>query len=236
MGRHRVPDWFLDEAAHAGPEHLSADYARYYDRKAGFDPTDDVNLLLQQGLGPSDTLIDFGAGTGRLAMAAAGRSRRVVAVDPSSAMTAALENSVRAARVNNIAVIRAGFLTYTHEGQAAAAVYSRNALHHLPDFWKAIALSRIFDILRPDGVLFLRDIVYSFEAAETETVIESWIASGAASSAQGWTPEELAEHVRSEHSTFSWLLEPMIDRAGFVIEDVSHSESKVFSAYTCRRP
>lgn len=26
------------------------------------------------------------------------------------------------------------------------------------------------------------------------------------------------EHVRDEHSTFTWLLEPMIERAGFAIE------------------
>lgn len=36
-----------------------------------------------------------------------------------------------------------------------------------------------------------------------------------------------------EHSTFSWLLEPMLARAGFTIQDVTHTESKVFSAYTC---
>jgi hypothetical protein len=27
-----------------------------------------------------------------------------------------------------------------------------------------------------------------------------------------WTSAQLAEHVRTEHSTFTWLLEPMLER------------------------
>jgi SAM-dependent methyltransferase len=59
--------------------------------------------------------------------------------------------------------MRAGFLSYEHEGDPPDAVFTRNALHHLPDFWKAAALERIARLLRPRGVLLLRDIVYSFE-------------------------------------------------------------------------
>lgn len=47
----------------------------------------------------------------------------------------------------------------------------------------------------------------------------------------GWAPEELAAHVREEYSALSWPLEP----AGFVIEEVSHTESQVYAAYGCRR-
>jgi hypothetical protein len=32
-------------------------------------------------------------------------------------------------------------------------VFTRNALHQLPDFWKAIALDRIVSFLRPNGTL-----------------------------------------------------------------------------------
>jgi hypothetical protein len=38
--------------------------------------------------------------------------------------------------------------------------------------------------------------------------------------ADGWSRAELEEHVRDEHSTFGWLLEATIRRAGFTIEDV----------------
>ena len=36
----------LDEGAHAGPEHLDAAYVAMYERKAGYDPTDDVDVLI----------------------------------------------------------------------------------------------------------------------------------------------------------------------------------------------
>jgi SAM-dependent methyltransferase len=116
------------------------------------------------------------------------------------------------------------------------AVYSRFALHHLPDFWKAIALSRIAGVLRPGGVLRLWDVVYSFEPAEAERHIEGWITETMAADVErGWTRAELAEHVRDEHSTFTWLLEPMLDRAGFESLDASHSPSGMFARYLCRK-
>jgi RNA polymerase primary sigma factor len=46
--------------------------------------------------------------------------------------------------------------------------------------------------------------------------------------------EELEAHLREEHSTFTWLLEPMLERAGFEIVGASFSASRVFAAYTAR--
>src|SRR3712207_4477143 len=81
-----VPAWFLDELAHAGHEHLDAQYVLDYDRKAGFDPLADVALLRKLGLNQSHTLVDLGAGTGTFALAVAPFCRRVVAVDVSPVM------------------------------------------------------------------------------------------------------------------------------------------------------
>lgn len=63
---------------------------------------------------------------------------------------------------SNVEVVQAGFLTYDHRGAKADFVYARWALHHLPDFWKTSALTRIRAILEPGGTLRLSDIVYSF--------------------------------------------------------------------------
>jgi hypothetical protein len=41
-------------------------------------------------------------------------------------------------------------------------VYTRNALHQLPDFWKAVALDLVGQMLRPGGVLRLRDLLHDF--------------------------------------------------------------------------
>jgi hypothetical protein len=45
---------------------------------------------------------------------------------------------------------------------------------------------------------------------------------------------ELEEHVRDEHSTFSWVLEAIIRRSGFEVTDAEHSEDAVFSKYVLR--
>ena len=46
---------------------------------------------------------------------------------------------------------------------------------------------------------------------------------------RGWTRGELAEHMCDEHSTFTWLLEPMLERAGFDIADADYGESGMFA-------
>jgi hypothetical protein len=66
-------------------------------------------------------------------------------------------------------------------------------------------------------------------------VIEQWLGQAPTDPARGWTADELAEHIRSEHSTFSWLLEQILDRAGFGVIDRHYSESRVYASYTCRR-
>ena len=130
-----------------------------------------------------------------------------------------LAEKLDGAAARNVEVVHAGFLTYEHAGPPADLVYSRYALHHLPDFWKAIALSRLAGMLRSGGVLRLWDVVYSFEPGDADRHIEGWIAQTMAADVErGWTRAELAEHVRDEHSTFTWLLEPMIERAGFAVE------------------
>jgi hypothetical protein len=53
--------------------------------------------------------------------------------------------------------------------------------------------------------------------------------------ALGWTEPDLAKHVTQEHSTFTWLLEPMLERAGFEIRERSLNENRVEAAYTCVR-
>lgn len=217
----------FDERASAGPEHLDPAYAASYDAKTQADVDGDLDLLRRCGLGPETTLVDLGAGTGLLAAAAAAHCRRAVAVDPSPAMVAV-------ARARGVEAVEAGFLTYRHEGDPPQLVHTRNALHHLPDFWKGIALARIHDLLAPGGALVLRDLVYSFEPAEAEERLEAWFAGAAATPDRGWTRGELEEHVRSEHSTYAWLLEPLLQHAGFEIVESEHRRG-AYATYVCRR-
>jgi SAM-dependent methyltransferase len=222
------PDWCLDELAHAGGEHLDPAYVAAYDQKSPTDWSEDIAALRALGIGATSTVVDLGAGTGAFAEAIAPHVARVIAVDVSEPMVAAM-------RERGLEAVHAAFLSYQHAGDPPDAVYTRNALHHLPDFWKAIALERVARLLQPGGVLRLRDIVYSFEPAEAEAAVERWLAAAPDDPAAGWTAEELAEHVRREHSTFTWLLEPMLEHAGFDIHDRSLSPVPTYAAYTCVR-
>lgn len=223
----------LDELTLAGNEHLDPAYVAAYDRKAAFDPSEDLTLLRRLGLDTQSTLLDFGAGTGTLALAAAADCRRVVAIDASAQMVAATREKAKKHQVTNIECVHAGFLTHEHQGSPADFLYSRNALHHLPDFWKALALHRIGSMLRPGGVLRLRDIVFAFDPSETEQFVGDWLDSAAEHPENGWTRAELETHVRDEHSTFTWLLEPMLERAGFDVKDARYGPGRVYAAYVC---
>jgi len=153
----------IDELAHAGPEHLDPAFVAGYDRKQGYpDPAADLAAFEAHGLDGTSAVVDLGAGSGQFALPAARRFGHVTAVDVSPAMVSLIRERAAAAGLANLDCVRAGFLSYEHSGAPADGVYTRNALHQLPDFWKALALDRIALTLRPGGVLRLRDLIYDF--------------------------------------------------------------------------
>lgn len=91
-------------------------------------------------------------------------------------------------------------------------------------------------MLRPRGTLRLWDAVYAFDPLDATSRLEAWMDQAAPGGLhEGWDRSELAEHVRDEHSTFTWLLEPMLERVGFRISDVSYDDSGVFARYICTK-
>ena len=232
MTRKEPPSWYPDEIALAGAEHLDPGFVAGYDRKAGDAASIDAAALPSLGLPSGATVVDMGAGTGTFALAAAGLGYRVIAVDVSEAM---LRAAARDAEGRSLEFVQAGMLTYVHRGPPADLVYSRNALHHLPDFWKAIALRRMASMLRPGGLLRLRDIVFSFDPAEAEGAIERWLAAASERAEDGWTRTELEVHLRTEYTTFTWVLEPMLERCGFTIRDARYNEAGTFADYMAER-
>jgi SAM-dependent methyltransferase len=225
----------LDELAHAGEEHLDEDFIAGYDRKQGYpDPEPDIRAFEAHGLDGTSSVVDFAAGTGQFAIPAARRFGRVTAVDMSPAMLAALRAKAAAdggALPSRFDCVRGGFLSYS-PAAPVDGVYTRHGLHQVPDFWKAIALRRIADMLRPGGVLRLRDLIYDFGPDEAPAIFADWFAGAADDPARGYTAADYALHIRTEHSTFRWLLEPMIAAAGLEITDVSY-QGRLYGAYTC---
>ncbi|MDH4168150.1 MAG: class I SAM-dependent methyltransferase [Acidimicrobiia bacterium] len=227
-------EWWPDEIDYAGPEHLDDAYVAGYDAKAQFDPTDDITALVARDMDHAARVVDLGAGTGTFTLAVAPEVASVIAVDPSPAMAAIIRRRVSAAELDNVTVVEGGFLTYRHAGAPADAVYTRNALHQLPDFWKAMALQRLHDLMGKGSILYLRDLVYDFAPADATDTLEAWMAGAADDPARGYTASDLAHHVRTEFSTFSWVLEAMLERTGFTIEERTFGRN-IYAAYICRR-
>lgn len=120
--------------------------------------------------------------------------------------------------VRNIDYVQHGFLTYEHRGEPVDPVFTQRALHHLPDFWKVQALQRVADVLKPGGVLFVRDILFSFRLSEAGPAIEAWIGSRPADS----FPCAFFEHdIHEEHITYTWLFEAMLEKVGFDIQEAA---------------
>ena len=236
MSRTAVPGWVLDEVRHAGRENLDSDHVALYDEKENANAAAEVERLVELGLDARSTVVDLGAGTGQFTLAVAPVCGSVVAVDVSPLMLDQLEAKLAANDCANVEVVQAGFLTYEHRGGPIDFVYSRWALHHLSDFWKAMALDRMRTLLRAGGVLRLLDMVYSFDPSEISDRVGQWRSTlPVEAPAEGeWAQADIDEHVRDEHSTFTWLLEPMMERSGLRIEEAAYSPDGFFAEYVVR--
>lgn len=234
--RSSTAGWVLDELRSAGRENLDVDHVAHYDEKEDASAGAEVALLVDLGLDRRSRVVDLGAGTGQFTLAVASFCAEVVAVDVSPVMLDRLRAKVAASGVSNVEVVHAGFVTYERHGPAADFVYSRWALHHLPDFWKAVALHRVRSLLHRGGVLRLADVVYSFEPPDAEQRIGDWCATVPAEAGGDteWVRADLEEHVRDEHSTFTWLLEPMMERSGLRIESAIYSSDGILAEYVAR--
>ena len=207
------PDWFYDDLRQVGIDFADANQVATYDDRQSNDPATDRALLDRIGVEPGHHVADIGCGTGLLACEAARRAARVYAVDVSAAMLARTKARAAAAGLMNLRPVEAGFLTFDPGPRALDLVTTKFAFHHLPDFWKAMALIRVNRMLKPGGRLFLRDVVFSFPPAEAPQAIEGWIEWMLTNT--GYTRADVATHVRDEHSTFVWIIEGLLERTGF---------------------
>jgi ubiquinone/menaquinone biosynthesis C-methylase UbiE len=226
--------WTYDEFTQLGLDFADAAEVDAYDRRQG--DRDEANALLLQELGVErgHVVIDLGTGTGSLAIAAARRGAEVHAVDISRAMLERAQTKALAANLCGIEFHHAGFLTYAHSPGTVDFVFSQFALHHLPDFWKQAALARIAAMLRPGGLFYLKDVVFTFEPEDQEKAIEKWLAAVSREDGKGWSRRDFETHIRDENSTYGWIIEGMLRRAGLSIEKFERSLS-AYAVFLARR-
>jgi putative AdoMet-dependent methyltransferase len=231
-----MPNLRFDEMKHIGVDFGNPEIVAKYDARQRSDLEADRRDAADWGISGNHVLIEYGPGTGSFVIAAAERGARIFAVDVSAPMLDYARRQLdRAGLVPHAEFFHAGFLSYEHRGELADFVVSQFAFHHLPDFWKAIALERIYSQLKPGGKFILRDVVFSFPPAEYVPQIEAWIDSVCSSTGNGWSRSDFEMHVRDEFSTFAWLLEEMLRRAGFRI-DRAEFQTPTKGFYVCSKP
>ncbi len=221
-----APAWLYDETKQIGTDYEDVSEIRIYDQRMAKirDVKKELREVLKSlDLTPESTVLEMGTGTGEFPIAAVKRCSKVIAADISLPMLEyarekakeRLREEGRAGDFERIEFVRGGLLTYQPSAKPLDAVVSQFALHHLPDFWKQVALIRIAGMLKSGGRLYIRDVVYSFDAADYEGFFDRYISRMAEIGGEG-TPHDILVHIRDEHSTIGWILEGMIEGAGFI--------------------
>lgn len=135
--------------------------------------------------------------------------------------------------ITNIETHCAGFLTYHHEGKEVDKIVSKFALHHLPDFWKSIALLKMADILKTGGNLYLSDVVFNFDPLDHESSINNMIDDMHQATSESMVQETII-HIKDEFSTYDWIMDGLLEKAGFSI-DSKIIEANNFLTYICSK-
>jgi putative AdoMet-dependent methyltransferase len=229
-------NWFYDEMRHSGVDYSDLAQVQAYDEKhqkfRDYEKASQA-IIGRLGLGPGDTVIDMGAGTGAFALCAARTCKTVYAVDVSPAMVDYARQKAEKAGLKNIVFCHGGFLTYEHAAEPADALVSVAVLHHLPDFWKLIGLRRASEMLKPGGRLYLFDVVFPSDITGYEARFDDWISFFARNVGPDFAVEA-ETHIRDEHSTYAWIMEGLLERAGFCIDSAEYADG--FGAtYICTK-
>jgi len=230
------PAWLYDEFQQVGIDFAEAAQVVAYDRnQSASGVATKRQLVTQLGITSGDTVIDFGCGTGTFTIQAALAGAKVYAVDVSQAMLEYAQQQAETIGVaESIEFHHGGFLSYEHEAAPVDFIVTQVALHHLPDFWKSVALLRMAAMLRSGGVFYLWDTVFSFAPAQYQTQIDAWIDRVSRPMGEGWTAQDFATHVREEYTTFGWILERMLKQSGLTIERANYPSSE-YAEYFCRK-
>jgi putative AdoMet-dependent methyltransferase len=230
-----MENWMYNEFKHCGVDYSNKNQAAQYDKKHNKfrDYEKEVNYLMNELSLPNSknmTLIDLGCGTGAFAIHAAKYFKKIYAIDVAEAMIDQAKQKTNTQH-NNITFINSGFLSYKHTDEPADIVITSAALHHLPDFWKQIALMQINRMLKLNGIFYLFDIVFQFEPKNYKEKINNFISDFTIKAGNDFK-SELETHLRDEFSTFDWIMKGLITKAGFKIEK-SKSNDDFSTEYVC---
>lgn len=220
--------WIYDEYKHCGVDYSDDKLADKYDeqhqkfRNYKKEFNDIIEFLSLKNTNEL-TIIDLGCGTGAISIYAAGRFKKVYGVDISDVMINQAKKKLQNKNVDNVKFIKSGFLSYNHQSDPVDLLITKAAFHHLPDFWKQIALLKMNEMIKHKGILYIFDIVFDFKTTAYKNKIDEWVL-GFEKQAGKEFKKEVETHIRDEFSTFKWILDGMIEKAGFKIENYKSSD------------
>ena len=221
-------DWYYNERRQIG---LDSAVASIYELD------DDIDLRARAALGMLGVqrgwrVADIGCGNGVLAVEAALQGAEVDAIDISPAMLALAKIQASDRRVA-IRTQSAGLLSFAYQPNSYDLIVSEFTLHHLPDFWKAVALSRIHAALKPGANFYLRDIVYASMLDGSERGVDAWADFNIKN--HDFARDSVVTHMRDEYSTFGWVMERMLTDVGFTLVSADY-HAPLHGTYLLRKP
>ena len=228
--------WHYDELKQVGVDYADIKKVEEYDsemqnlrdiKKEIAEISTAINLKTQQ------VIIEIGTGTGDFAIAVSNHCKKVITLDVSKTMLDFAIQKAKKHKRSNIEFVHGGFLTYTHQGEPVDAVITQFTLHHLPDFWKTIALQRVSEMLKDGGKLYLRDVVFPSSVANYDSFFND-IINNLKTDVGGKIAEETKIHIKEEFSTLDWIMEGLLKKAGFTIDEVNYFNG-FLATYVCTK-
>jgi 2-polyprenyl-3-methyl-5-hydroxy-6-metoxy-1,4-benzoquinol methylase len=221
-------DWYYTQRRQVG---LDTAVASIYDVSEDSDVRA-RQALTMLGVKPGWRIADIGCGNGVLATEAALMGAEVDAIDISPAMIGLAEIYARD-RKAKIRTQPAGLLSFAYQPNSYDLIVSEFTLHHLPDFWKAVALSRIFNALKPGANFYLRDMVFVSMPDGVDRDVEGWADFSIKN--HDFERESVMTHMRDEYSTFGWVMERMLTETGFTLVATDY-HAPLHGTYLLRKP
>jgi putative AdoMet-dependent methyltransferase len=229
-------EWAYDEASAPGVDYSQQESVALYEEGSAQigNPVEEARQIVRLlEIRKDSTVVDMGCGTGVFVVEAARCGGRVIGVDISARMLAGARRRVADAGLTNVALVEAGFLSYRHAGDPVDAIATKLAFHHLPDFWKQIALLKMNRMMKPGGKLCIADVVYSFAPADYQREYDEYLARMKKIVSPGFV-RNIELDLSREHMTLDWILEEMLSRAGFRIERQLKPDH-FFAVYVCAK-
>lgn len=211
------PSWQYDEVKQIGKDYDNLAEVEAYDARHGkFRNVEPENegILEDLRIQPDHVLLEFGCGTVAFALQAAHPCKRVHAIDVSRTMLEYARTKAVKTVIENIIFCHGGFLSYSHNAPPVDAIVTNTAFHHLPDFWKGMALLRMNSMLKPGGQLYLSDVI--FQQNNVHGNIEQWMKK-LEKTAGPEIRKDVEMHIEQEFSTYDWIMDGLLERADFQI-------------------